>query len=111
MPSHNHAYAVEKLVAASRIVESQKTVYEGLYAACLGPLQCIDAAHDLNRDERVSFLRWRRRIFPRTARPYSVSDLAAALRQLDASEADDIARELSQLGHALVLKPQEQSRS
>lgn len=91
----HHDFVLNRFRLASKLIESQPTAYEGLYAACVGPIQDIDVEHDLPLDQRSRFVRWCNRILPDAGRPCAVSDLMASLRQLSPIEAEDLALELS----------------
>jgi hypothetical protein len=99
MTSHYLANAIRQLTAASKLIASQPTVYEGLYTACLGPLQRIGPNDDLLPIQRLSFLRWRSRLMHGSDRPFDTVALMTALRQLGLSEANDITHELDWLAN------------
>jgi hypothetical protein len=104
MTSHHLDYAIGQFAAASRLIASEPTVYEGLYAAFRGPLQSIEPNDDLPPILRASFLRSRRRLMHGLDRPFDTATLMKALRRLDLSKAYDIAYQLDCLAKQLTAK-------
>jgi hypothetical protein len=104
MTSAHYTYVVNKMLSALKLIASQPTTYEGLYAACLGPVLEIDADRDLPVDERVRFVRWRNRVLPGSARPCAISDFMATLRRMSPSEAQELAVELACIANQMMVK-------